>query len=181
MRGEVASPAQLRTLRTAGDGAFRLVVDLMSGCGLRHGEAYAVNIDNVVADDVHRVTEQVNRTTKHYAPLKHRAAGDYRDVPLPARTRQSIAWYADTYGTVDGYLPCHPQDITRPFQHYSINNQACAQARQLLAPQRSAVDALALLLARELSGAPSRARHRGAGRRLGHPLTTPRPASRSGR
>ncbi|MFD0531548.1 hypothetical protein ACFQ1I_41105 [Kitasatospora arboriphila] len=60
----------------------------MSGCGLRHGEAYAVNIDNVVADDVHRVTEQVNRTTKHYAPLKHRAAATTatsRSRPAPGR------------------------------------------------------------------------------------------------
>ncbi|WP_431682694.1 hypothetical protein [Kitasatospora sp. KL5] len=62
-RAVIPSPAQLQALRTAGDDAFRLVVDLMSGCGLRNGEAHAVNINNIVADDVYRVTKQVNRTT----------------------------------------------------------------------------------------------------------------------
>ncbi|CCA60195.1 hypothetical protein SVEN_6909 [Streptomyces venezuelae ATCC 10712] len=32
-----------------------------------------------------RITEQVNQTTKTYSPLKHRKAGDYRDVPVPAQ------------------------------------------------------------------------------------------------
>ncbi|MGW0579077.1 hypothetical protein ACWD25_24630 [Streptomyces sp. NPDC002920] len=58
-----------------------LIVDLMSGCGLRNGEAAAVNLANLVADDVYRVTEQVVMSTRRYGPLKHRKAGDYRDVP----------------------------------------------------------------------------------------------------
>ncbi|WP_406110398.1 hypothetical protein [Kitasatospora purpeofusca] len=62
---------------------------------MRNGEALAVNINiNInVADDVDRITEQVNQTTKTYAPLKHRRAGDYRDVPLASRVRRSIEWY----------------------------------------------------------------------------------------
>ncbi|MFE2728224.1 site-specific integrase [Kitasatospora sp. NPDC059327] len=100
-RAVIPSVPQLQSIRTAGDDAFRLVAELMSGCGLLNGEALAVNINIniIVADDVYRITEQVNQTTKTYAPLKHRKAGDYRDVPLAARVRHSIETYSDTYGT----------------------------------------------------------------------------------
>ncbi|WP_260606667.1 tyrosine-type recombinase/integrase [Streptomyces sp. WAC08241] len=122
-RAVIPSPAQLHDIRTAGDDVFRLVTDLMSGCGMRNGEALAVNINNIVADDVYRITEQVNQTTKTYAPLKHRKAGDYRDVPLPARVKLSIEWYADTYGTVDGYLLRNPRDLSMPMPNHYIGNQ----------------------------------------------------------
>ncbi|WP_245194911.1 tyrosine-type recombinase/integrase [Kitasatospora phosalacinea] len=121
-RAVIPSLAQLQGIRTAGDDAFNLVAELMSGCGLRNGEALAVNVDNIVADDVYRITEQVNQTTKTYARLKHRKAGEYRDVPLPARTKQAIEHYADTYGTVEGYLLRNPKDITLPMPHHTIDN-----------------------------------------------------------
>ncbi|MFF4780714.1 tyrosine-type recombinase/integrase [Streptomyces griseorubiginosus] len=119
----IPSAEQLRQIRTADDDSFLLVADLMSGCGMRNGEAYAVNLNNIVADDVYRISEQVNRTTGQYERLKHRKVGEYRDVPLPARVRQSIEWYADKYGTVNGYLLRHPSDPSRPFPHYHISNQ----------------------------------------------------------
>ncbi|MFD5432346.1 tyrosine-type recombinase/integrase [Kitasatospora sp. NPDC127067] len=122
-RAVIPSLSQLHQIRDAGDDTFRLIANLMSGCGLRNGEVYAVNINNIVADDVYRVTEQVNQTTRSYARLKHRKAGEYRDVPLPARTRRSIEEYADTYGTVDGYLLRNPVDITRAMPHYVIDRQ----------------------------------------------------------
>ncbi|MFC8712883.1 hypothetical protein ACFUCQ_23605 [Streptomyces sp. NPDC057197] len=81
----------------------------MSGYGMRNGEAAAVNLRGIVADDVYRVTEQVNQTTGHYARLKHRKNGEYRDVSLPARVKDTIEWYADKHGTVDGYLLRHPR------------------------------------------------------------------------
>ncbi|MET8809569.1 hypothetical protein [Streptomyces sp. NPDC004546] len=83
----IPSLEQLREIRPAGDDAFMLVVGLMSGCGLRNGEACAVNLNNIVANDVYRVTEQVVQSTRQYGPLKHRKVGEYRDVPLPARIR----------------------------------------------------------------------------------------------
>ncbi|MEU8927066.1 tyrosine-type recombinase/integrase [Kitasatospora sp. NPDC048545] len=122
-RAVIPAPLQLRGIREAGDETFKLVAELMSGCGLRNGEALAVNVNNIVADDVYRVTEQVNQTTKDYAPLKHRKEGDYRDVPLPARTRRSLLSYADTYGTIDGYLLRHPLDIAKPYPSYYLQNQ----------------------------------------------------------
>ncbi|MEW1599731.1 site-specific integrase [Streptomyces sp. NPDC093808] len=122
-RAVIPSPEQLRQIRTVGDDRFRLIVDLMSGCGLRNGEAAAVNLRNIVADDVYRITEQVNQTTGRYARLKHRKPGDYRDVPLPTHVKHTIEQYANTYGTVDDYLLRHPLDPSRTFPHYYLNNQ----------------------------------------------------------
>ncbi|MET9761880.1 site-specific integrase, partial [Streptomyces sp. NPDC006372] len=39
----IPSPEQLGQIRAAGDDSFLLVADLMSGCGMRNGEAFAVN------------------------------------------------------------------------------------------------------------------------------------------
>ncbi|MEU4796710.1 tyrosine-type recombinase/integrase [Streptomyces sp. NPDC023327] len=122
-RAVIPSVQQLHEIRTAGDDAFLLVADLMSGCGLRNGEAAAVNLKNIVADDVYRVTEQVNQTTRDYAPLKHRKANEYRDVPLPARVRDTIEWYAEKYGTVGGYLLRHPKDPGKALPYYYMDNQ----------------------------------------------------------
>jgi integrase len=95
----------------------------MSGCGMRNGEAAAVNLNNIVADDVYRIAEQVNRTTGDYGRSKRRKVGDYRDVPLPARVRETIEWYADKHGTVDGYLLRHPKDPGRASPYYYLGNQ----------------------------------------------------------
>ncbi|WP_269857976.1 tyrosine-type recombinase/integrase [Streptomyces sp. RPT161] len=119
----IPSKEQLREIRTAGDDTFRLITDLMSGCGMRNGEAAAVNTNNIVANDTYRISEQVNQTTKQYARLKHRKPGEYRDVPLPARVKETIEWYADKYGTVEGYLLRHPKDPSKTFPEYYISNQ----------------------------------------------------------
>ncbi|WP_327668456.1 MULTISPECIES: tyrosine-type recombinase/integrase [unclassified Streptomyces] len=122
-RAVIPSLEQLRGLRTAGDDAFMLLIDMMSGCGLRNGEAAAVNLNNIVADDVYRVSEQVVMSTRKYGPLKHRKAGEYRDVPLPARIRSTVEWYAEKYGTTDGYLLRQPTDVSRPYPHWGLWNQ----------------------------------------------------------
>lgn len=100
-----------------------LMVDLMSGCGLRNGEAAAVNLNNLVADDVYRVSEQVILSTTSYGPLKHRKVGEYRDVPLPARIRETIEWYAEKHGAFDGYLLRQPTDPSKPYPHWAMGNQ----------------------------------------------------------
>lgn len=122
-RSTIPTPGQLAAIRSSGDDTFQLLVGLMSGCGMRNGEAAAVNIHNIVADDVYRVTEQVNQTTKTYGPLKHRKPGEYRDVPLPPRIKGAIEWYADKHGTTNGYLLRHPKDTARPYQPYLLQNQ----------------------------------------------------------
>jgi integrase len=120
-RAVIPSVTQLREIRAADDDTFLLIADLMSGCGMRNGEAAAVNINNIVADDVYRISEQVNQTTRDYARLKHRKAGEYRDVPLPARIKDTIDWYADKHGTVDGYLLRHPKDPSKAFPYYGLD------------------------------------------------------------
>ncbi|WP_433888457.1 tyrosine-type recombinase/integrase [Streptomyces sp. CA-111067] len=123
-RAVIPSLAQLGSLRTAGDEAFCLIVELMSGCGLRNGEAAAVHLDNIVANDTYRVHEQVNQTTNTYARLKHRKADEYRDVPLPARVRECILQYADAHGTVGGgYLLRNPRNPEQPYPAYCLSNQ----------------------------------------------------------
>ncbi|WP_435131658.1 tyrosine-type recombinase/integrase [Actinacidiphila sp. bgisy144] len=122
-RAVIPSPQQLQRLRTSGDDAFRLIVDLMSGCGLRNGEAAAINLANIVADDVCRVHEQVNQTTNTYARLKHRKPGEYWDVPLPGRVKETIEQYAATHGTIDGYLLRNPRKPDLPYPHHRLSNQ----------------------------------------------------------
>ncbi|WP_406499690.1 tyrosine-type recombinase/integrase [Streptomyces sp. NBC_00846] len=122
-RAVIPSVAQLQEIRVAGDDTFLLFADLMSGCGMRNGEAAAVNLNNIVADDVYRITEQVNQTTGEYARLKHRKSGDYRDVPLPTRVRNTIEWYADKHGNLDGYLLRHPRTPKRPYPSHCLQNQ----------------------------------------------------------
>ncbi|MBC3987537.1 tyrosine-type recombinase/integrase [Streptomyces sp. AC563] len=122
-RAVIPSVTQLRQMRLAGDDTFRLFVDLMSGCGMRNGEAAAVNVKNVVADDVYRISEQVNQTTREYGRLKHRKVGEYRDVPLPAQVKDTIEWYVGKHGTVGGYLLHHPRDPRQTFPYYCLSNQ----------------------------------------------------------
>ncbi|MFF4344987.1 hypothetical protein ACFY00_34355 [Kitasatospora sp. NPDC001540] len=52
-RAAIPSSAQLQRIRTADDDRFLLIADLMSGCGLCNGEAAAVNLKNLVADNVY--------------------------------------------------------------------------------------------------------------------------------
>ena len=82
-----------------------------------------LNLNNIVADDVYRITEQVNQSTGTYGRLKHRKVSDYRDVPLPARVRDTVDWYADKYGTIDGYLLRHPRYPAEAFPYHCLGNQ----------------------------------------------------------
>ncbi|WP_329036368.1 tyrosine-type recombinase/integrase [Streptomyces sp. NBC_01725] len=95
---------QVGLLRVArdDDDAFRLIVDLMAGMGLRNGEALAVNVNNMVAKDVYRVHQQVHDRTVTLEPLKHRKTGEFREAPLPSFVRESIEQHATTHGTFAG-------------------------------------------------------------------------------
>lgn len=84
---------------------FSMFIDMMAGCGLRNGEALALNVNNIVADDVYRVTEQVHYRTKKLERLKHRKPGEFREVPLPRSIRESIDRFVEKHGTTeDGYV-----------------------------------------------------------------------------
>jgi integrase len=100
-RIEVPSPERIDKL-TAAMFRFRPVVGLMAGCGLRIGEALAVRFENI-GDGVLRVTEQ-RLPDGSYGPLKHRKAGDYRDVPLPSWVAQELGQVAQELGQGQGYV-----------------------------------------------------------------------------
>ena len=57
----------------------------MRGCGLRIEEALAVAKEDFIEDGaVLRVMWQASRDGRKREPLKHRKAGEYRDVPVPS-------------------------------------------------------------------------------------------------
>ncbi|MFD6969593.1 tyrosine-type recombinase/integrase [Streptomyces sp. NPDC059979] len=88
----------------ASDG-LRVLIDLMSGCGHRNGEAYAANIERMVAKDAYRISEQIDGVTRERCRLKHRKPGEFREVPMPATVRDSLLRYEATHGTSpNGYL-----------------------------------------------------------------------------
>jgi integrase len=64
-------------------GKIGIVVWLMRGCGLRIEEALAVDRDEFLTPRTLRLTGQASRDGRTKMPLKHRKAGEYRDVPVP--------------------------------------------------------------------------------------------------
>ncbi|MEU1322175.1 MULTISPECIES: tyrosine-type recombinase/integrase [Streptomyces] len=86
------------------DEDLTLEIVMMAGCGLRNGEARAVNVNNVVAQDVYRVREQIHSNTLKPAKLKHRKTGEFREVPLPRSVRETIERHAEKHGTTRGGL-----------------------------------------------------------------------------
>jgi hypothetical protein len=63
-RGKAVIPSldHVKTALTAADHILALEIVMMVGCGLRNGEARAVNVNNVVADDVYRVQSRSTPT-----------------------------------------------------------------------------------------------------------------------
>ena len=78
---------------------------LMHGCGLRIGEALAVNLrSRINRGKTLRVKEQVNPAAQ-LKPLKFRREGEFRDIPLPQYVSEAIDKHVAGHGTTpDGYL-----------------------------------------------------------------------------
>ncbi|MCX4398883.1 MULTISPECIES: tyrosine-type recombinase/integrase [unclassified Streptomyces] len=96
---------EIHALKEVGSTGLVVVIDLMSGCGHRNGEAYAASLEGMVADDVYRITEQIDGRTHQRAPLKHRKPGEFREAPMPATTRESLLRYAREVGADEnGFL-----------------------------------------------------------------------------
>ncbi|MFJ8666256.1 tyrosine-type recombinase/integrase [Streptomyces sp. NPDC093600] len=107
VREQVAIPSLTYVKRAlaVADADLALEIVMMAGCGLRNGEARAVNVNNVVAKDVYRVDERIHSNTHKPAKLKHRKTGEFREVPLPRSVHEATERYAEKYGTTgDGYL-----------------------------------------------------------------------------
>ncbi|MFC5156500.1 site-specific integrase [Streptomyces amakusaensis] len=104
------------------DADLALEVALMAGCGLRNGEARAINLNNIVADDVYRVHEQIHSNLNRPAKLKHRKTGEFREVPLPRTVREAIERFERERGaTSDGYLLTGPSGFyTEPMERRRV-------------------------------------------------------------
>ncbi|MGX9923586.1 tyrosine-type recombinase/integrase [Streptomyces sp. NPDC002248] len=125
----IPSLAFLKQALAAADKRLSLEIAMMAGCGLRaagcglrNGEARAVNVGNLVADGVYRVHEQIHSNTHKPAKLKHRKVGDFREVPLPHSVREAIERYEEEYGTTkDGYLLRGPSGYyTEPMERRRV-------------------------------------------------------------
>lgn len=89
----------------AHDEDLRLVMEMMSGCGLRNGEAHATNVNGLVSQDVYRINDQIHGRQRVPAPLKHRNWGEFRETPMPAKTRAYLMQYTETHpADSQGYL-----------------------------------------------------------------------------
>jgi integrase len=98
-----------------------LSIWLMRGCGLRIEEAIAVK-KSCFRDGgtVLRVFEQASRDGKKTRPLKHRKAGEYRDIPVPSYLWEMVKDLPDGYLFMDdGILPT--------YSSYRHHFNACAR------------------------------------------------------
>ena len=74
---------------------------LMYGCGLRIGEALAVRTRSRINQGTTlRVREQVNPAAQ-LKPLKFRAEGQFRDIPLPLYVSEAIDKHIAGHGTTE--------------------------------------------------------------------------------
>ncbi|MFG2415100.1 tyrosine-type recombinase/integrase [Streptomyces goshikiensis] len=122
-RSIIPTPSQLAGIRSSGDDSFQLLVGLISGCGMRNGEAAAVNIRNIVADDVYGSPNRSTRPPRGTAHsnteiLASTATSPFLCVsgtPSSSTPTSTEAPTATSFGT--------PRTPTRPFQPYLLQNQ----------------------------------------------------------
>ena len=102
-------PSHAELVGLAGGIRHPLSVWLMRGCGLRIEEALAVR-KSCFRDggSVLRVFEQGSRDGKKTGPLKHRKAGEYRDIPVPSYLWEIVKDLPGGYLFLeDGALPSY--------------------------------------------------------------------------
>ncbi|HEY0934659.1 MAG TPA: hypothetical protein VGD91_13055 [Trebonia sp.] len=101
----IPTHAQIEAVAAGLPPDWAATVWLMHGCGLRIGEALAVNLRcRVNRGKTLRVKEQVNPAAQ-LKPLKFRREGEFRDIPLPQYVSEAIDKHVAGYGvTPDGYL-----------------------------------------------------------------------------
>jgi len=97
--------AQMQALAAGLPADWAATVWLMHGCGLRIGEALAVNLRcRINTGKTLRVQEQVDPGAQ-LRPLKFRKPGQFRDIPLPQYVSEAIDKHVAEHGTTsDGYL-----------------------------------------------------------------------------
>ena len=84
-----ASYEELRKLAGGMGEPWGLLIWIMRGTGIRLGEALAVKHESFKKNGTLQVSEQYT-AQRVYAPLKHRSAGQFRNVPCPAYVKDMI-------------------------------------------------------------------------------------------
>jgi hypothetical protein len=97
--------AQVEAIAAGLPSDWAATVWLMHGCGLRIGEALAVNVRfRINRGKTLRVKEQVNPAAQ-LKPLKFRQEGEFRDIPLPNYVSEAIDKHVAGHGTTpDRYM-----------------------------------------------------------------------------
>jgi len=105
-----------------------IAIWLMRGCGLRICEALGVHKEDFCdGGKTLRLTGQASRDGRRKMPLKHRKAGEYRDVPVPT-------WLWEKVKDLPGGPLC-PGNGGRLYQQYStVDHQVINLARQAAIP-----------------------------------------------
>ncbi|MGW2404123.1 tyrosine-type recombinase/integrase [Streptomyces sp. NPDC001739] len=119
-RIEIPSLAEIKDIRENANDRLKIIMDLMYGCGNRNGEAFAASLNNVVANDVYRISDQITRY-REVACLKHRKVGEFREAPLPTQVNESLHWYDSKYGHNElGYMLVEwdPKNGGMRYPHY---------------------------------------------------------------
>lgn len=107
--GDFVFPSHRQLVTLAAGILYPLTIWLMRGCGLRVEEVMAVQ-KSCFRDGgtVLRVFEQASRDGRATLPLKHRKAGEYRDIPVPAYLWEMVKGLPDGYlFMADGRLPAY--------------------------------------------------------------------------
>ncbi|MEO6085450.1 MAG: site-specific integrase, partial [Umezawaea sp.] len=102
---DIPSLDQVHAIADKISNQYKLSVWLMAGAGLRISEALAFST-KCNRGDFLRISQQVSSKANQgdcrtrLVPLKHRAEGEYRDVPLPPFLADEIKAHVDRWGTV---------------------------------------------------------------------------------
>ena len=105
-RDSIPTLPEIRSIVAAMPERLQTAVWLMAGAGLRLSEVLAVSEDCIRGETL-RVYQQVSSENPDgsqavcLAPLKHRAQGEYREMPLPKFLSEAIRDHIAEHGTTD--------------------------------------------------------------------------------
>jgi integrase len=121
-------PAELAKVRDGLPGRYRLTCDLGASLGLRQGELFGFNLDDL-GQRAYRVRVQIKRVdgVLVFAPPKHERE---RSVPVPASLRELVTAHTAEHGTARVTLPwIEPQGRPRTLTLAFTNQHAAPLGR----------------------------------------------------
>jgi integrase len=113
--------SQITALADAMPNNTGLAIWLMRGCGLRIEEALAVQKSDFRENGtVLRATRQASQDGRSTGPLKHRKAGDFRDIPVPGYLWAMVKDLPEGYVVAGSDRPMYSYDqVYSPFMRHA--------------------------------------------------------------